>query len=204
LTPQFNAYYDNARDSAAGAANQQAASRGVYGSSAALNNVGNVIGDVEAQRAKASTDFMFGNKANQLGALNSYGNIAFGAGREGLGMDNAQLARLNSGFQAAGASENMRNNQMQGMYDNIFRNQALMLPWAQGNYDAMLGGDEANYMGGYEAGVGKASDQAGYARQNQSRVSNDIANGLSLASGGVNLASDWRDYQAGKSLNGGK
>lgn len=194
LTPQFNQYFDNARDSAVGAANKQAAARGVYGSSQALNNVGNVISNVEGQRANASTDFMFRNADNQRQALGQYGQMAFGAGREGLDLDAAQLGRANAGFSAAGAGQQFRDNRIQGMFDNIFRNQSMMLPWAQGNYDKMMDADSDYYMGAYEAGVGKAADAAGNARQVQSRVTNDAANAIGIANGAVDLGKKVKEY----------
>jgi hypothetical protein len=53
---QFDPFYDRARQLGVQSYNQDAAGRGVYGSSEALSGVGNVITDIEAQRANRSFD----------------------------------------------------------------------------------------------------------------------------------------------------
>ncbi|HLS87100.1 MAG TPA: hypothetical protein VK043_12460 [Burkholderiales bacterium] len=52
----FDPFYDRARQLATQDYNRQSAGRGVYGSSEALSGVGNVITDIEAQRANRSFD----------------------------------------------------------------------------------------------------------------------------------------------------
>lgn len=112
LQPSFDSYYDRARDKAAGAANSQASARGAYGSSAALNNVGNVITDIETQRANRASDFALRDSQNQMNwhdlagrqgrsadqssmeafgqnleGMRTFGDMAFRAGEEGLERD---------------------------------------------------------------------------------------------------------------------
>jgi hypothetical protein len=53
---EFDPFFDRARQLATQDYNRQAAGRGVYGSSEALSGVGNVITDIEAQRALRSFD----------------------------------------------------------------------------------------------------------------------------------------------------
>jgi hypothetical protein len=181
LTPQFNAYYDRARNQAAGAANQQAAARGVYGSSQALNNVGNVIGDIEGQRAKASTDFMFNNAANQRANLGQYADMAFGAQGMTNNRNAMDLNALNSGYQAAGQAQNQRNNRIQGQFDNTFRQQQALLGYLGGQYDTMLGQDQDLYS--QANGSAPAATAAGVAASNARRAQNsqDLANGMAVA-----------------------
>lgn len=180
LTPQFNQYYDQARDAATGEANKQAAARGVYGSSQALNNVGNIAANVEGQRAKASTDFIFGNAANQRANLGQYGDMAFGA--EGLGNQQRglDLQGLNSAFSASNTAENNRNNQIQGQFDNAFRQQQAALGFLGQGYDAAIGNDASIYGGATNAGP--AVTAAGLAQQGNNRAQNsqDLSNGLGL------------------------
>ncbi len=52
----FDPFYDRARQLGVQSYNQDAAGRGVYGSSESLSGVGNVITDIEAQRANRSFD----------------------------------------------------------------------------------------------------------------------------------------------------
>jgi hypothetical protein len=90
----FDPFYDRARQLATQDYNRQSAGRGVYGSSEALSGVGNVITDIEAQRANRSFDAemqrtqeqrarqeLLGNQA-RMGDLSSL--AAFGANLSGL------------------------------------------------------------------------------------------------------------------------
>lgn len=180
LTPQFNQYYDQARDSATGEANKQAAARGVYGSSQALNNVGNIAANVEGQRAKASTDFMFGNAANQRANLGQYGDLAFGA--EGLGNQQRglDLQGLNSAFSASNTAENNRSNQIQGQFDNAFRQQQAALGFLGQGYDAAIGNDASIYGGATNAGPAATGYALNQQAQNRSQNSQDFSNILGL------------------------
>jgi hypothetical protein len=79
LQPQFDAYYDRGKEKAMSSANAQGASRGVYGSSGALNGVNSVATDWEAQRAKDATDFSLKDSANQRDWMNSLSGAGIGA-----------------------------------------------------------------------------------------------------------------------------
>ena len=90
----FDPFYDRARQLGVQSYNHDAAGRGVYGSSEALSGVGNVITDIEAQRANRSFDAemqraqeqrmrqgLLGEQA-RMGDLSSQG--AFGANLAGV------------------------------------------------------------------------------------------------------------------------
>lgn len=106
----FDPFYDRARQLGVQDYNRQAAGRGVYGSSEALSGVGNVITDIEAQRANRSFDAemqraqeqrarqeLLGNQARMgdlsslaafganLSGLETYGGLANAAGNQTLG-----------------------------------------------------------------------------------------------------------------------
>jgi hypothetical protein len=106
----FDPFYDRARQLGVQDYNRQAAGRGVYGSSEALSGVGNVITDIEAQRANRSFDAemqraqeqrarqeLLGNQARMgdlsslaafganLSGLETYGGLANNAGAQTLG-----------------------------------------------------------------------------------------------------------------------
>lgn len=182
-TPQFNQYYDQARDNAVGAMNQQASSRGAYGSSAALNGVGNTINQFEGQRGKAMTDFMMQDEQRKMQALGQYGNLAFGAGNERMGEDRAQLGRLNDAFSASGAAQNMREQRTQGAFNNNMSYLDRVLGMTQPGYSNMINNDQDLYMGAYDAGVAKTADQSGYRQQTNSRVMNDAKNAFDIGAG---------------------
>jgi hypothetical protein len=90
----FDPFYDRARQLATQDYNRQAAGRGVYGSSEALSGVGNVITDIEAQRANRSFDAEMQRAQEQrarqqlLGEQARMGDLsslaAFGANLSGL------------------------------------------------------------------------------------------------------------------------
>lgn len=103
----FDPFYDRARQLGVQSYNQGAAGRGVYGSSEALSGVGNVITDIEAQRANRSFDAemqrtqeqrmrqqLLGEQARQ-GDLSELG--AFNANMQGVstyGNLNSQMGQL--------------------------------------------------------------------------------------------------------------
>lgn len=89
--PQFDAYYDRMKDKVMSDVNSQSAARGAYGSNTALNNTIGAGLDVEAQRAKAATDFMFADSANQRDWQGMLGNQGRGADLSGLGIFDADL-----------------------------------------------------------------------------------------------------------------
>lgn len=153
LQPQFDAAFDRAKEQAVGTANQQAAARGAYGSSAALNNVGNVAANVEAQRAGAASDFALQNAANQRAATGLYGNLAFGAGREAQQGINDDLARTNAGFAAALATQNARRGRTQDAFGNQLGYLNTVLPWAQGQYENAFNADQGAFDASQGAGL---------------------------------------------------
>lgn len=72
--PQFDAYYDRMKDKVMGDVAAQGAARGVYGSSGNLNGTIGAGLDIEAERAKAATDFMLKDSENQRSWLDSFSN----------------------------------------------------------------------------------------------------------------------------------
>lgn len=83
LQPQFDAYYDRMKQKAMSDVNTQSAARGVYGSSSALNGSIGASLDIEAQRAKAATDFSLADSANQRDWLTNYGTLGRNADLSG-------------------------------------------------------------------------------------------------------------------------
>lgn len=124
----FDPFYDRARQLATQDYNRQAAGRGVYGSSEALSGVGNVITDIEAQRANRSFDAEMQRAQEQrarqqlLGEQARMGDLsslaAFGAnlsGVETFGNLNNQMGNLElSRHQTLGSLANMADSQALG------------------------------------------------------------------------------------------
>jgi hypothetical protein len=82
--PQFDAYYDRMKNKVMSDVNSQSAARGAYGSNTALNGSVGAGLDVEAQRAKALTDFMFKNSEDQRAWMDSLSNQGRTADLSGL------------------------------------------------------------------------------------------------------------------------
>jgi hypothetical protein len=110
---EFDPFYDRARQLGVQAYNQGAAGRGVYGSSEALSGVGNVITDIEAQRANRAFDAEMQRAQEQrarqqlLGEQARMGDLsslaAFGAnlsGVETFGNLNNQMGQLQNQSQS--------------------------------------------------------------------------------------------------------
>lgn len=114
MQPQFDAYYDRMKAKSMSDVNSQSAARGAYGSSAGLNGSIGAGLDIEAQRAKANTDFMLAdsqNQANWQGLLGNQGRAAdlSGLGIYGSKIQGAQLGldKMRLGGQLAFDSERM-------------------------------------------------------------------------------------------------
>ena len=148
----FDPFYDRARQLGTQDYNRQAAGRGVYGSSEALSGVGNVITDIEAQRANRSFDAemqraqeqrarqqLLGEQARQgdlsgLGAfaanqqgLQTFGNLANNAGNQTLGQQTmlGQQAR-NADLSATDAfNQNLQGASTFANINNMQANQEL-------------------------------------------------------------------------------
>lgn len=180
LQPQFDAAYDRAKEKAVGTANQQAAARGVYGSSAALNNVGNVITDIEAARAKEASNFALANSQNQRSQLGMYGDMAFRAQDANLANRGFDLNSLNSAYNASGAAQGQRDNRIQTQFGNTMAMTGMYMPFLQNNYDQMLGTDMGLMTGAQEMGVSGTANALANQQANRQQFNQDISTGLGL------------------------
>lgn len=100
----FDPFYDRARQLATQDYNRQSAGRGVYGSSEALSGVGNVITDIEAQRANRAFDAEMQRTQEQRMRQQLLGEQARQGDLSSLGAFQANL----SGAQTYGQLANMQ------------------------------------------------------------------------------------------------
>lgn len=132
----FDPFYDRARQLGVQDYNRQAAGRGVYGSSEALSGVGNVITDIEAQRANRSFDAEMQRAQEQRARQELLGNQA----RMG---DLSSLAAFDSNLKGVSTFGDI-NNQMGQL--EISRHQTL--GQLANNADSQaLGAQNANISG---------------------------------------------------------
>lgn len=88
----FDPFYDRARQLGVQSYNQNAAGRGVYGSSESLSGVGNVITDIEAQRANRSFDAEMQRAQEQRARQQLLGEQARAGDLSGVAAFGANLA----------------------------------------------------------------------------------------------------------------
>jgi hypothetical protein len=150
LQPQFDAYYDRMSQKAMSNVNSQSAARGAYGSNTSLNNTIGAGLDIEAQRAKAATDFSLDNSANErqwLDSLSQQGRAAdlSGQGAFGLNLDAAKYG----------------DNRIKDFADIAFRSEQMDLDKKTKQSDIAFGIDEARGRR-LDSGISTAfgSDQA--------------------------------------------
>lgn len=143
----MSSYYDQSVKNTNKDINNQMAARGLYNSSAATNAIGTADANIRAQQAKdeaqyglsraglggqlassadtssrgASQDMLSwlsrgGELADQLQGLNT--SQFMGLGNLGLGMDQSDLSRLNSGMSAASGAQNALRGRGQDYFNN--------------------------------------------------------------------------------------
>lgn len=109
----MSAYYDRASERAASSTNKQAAARGMYNSSAAMDQLSQGETDIRSQQAKDEAAYGLQsaqlNDSIQRGAAqgaDSAGVSRYGAGLQGaLGSDASGMSRYNSGRETAGQQD---------------------------------------------------------------------------------------------------
>jgi len=123
--PNFDQYYDRARERQAGAANDQMAARGGYGSSAGMDMMMQGQADINAQQANREADYrlqsaaqadtaqqgLYGLGANAATAADSAGVSRFAAGANATaGSQNARERRVGDAFNRVAANATNKNN----------------------------------------------------------------------------------------------
>lgn len=156
--PGLDAYYDQAFKRTQQRLDRSAASRGMYGSSYAMQGVSDAAVALGAEQANREADYRLRRQAalensarnasdDELSWTKGMGDLAFGAGKESLeyglaavdagataqeleqdrlkngyaaamGIDEFSLASRNSGIEAAGLAQHLREGRIQGMFDN--------------------------------------------------------------------------------------
>jgi hypothetical protein len=158
---EFDPFYDRARQLATQDYNRQSAGRGVYGSSEALSGVGNVITDIEAQRANRSFDAEMQRSVEQRNRQALLGEQARMGDLSGLGAFGANLAGAETfaGINEALGNQQLDRNRLMGDLANQADSQAL---GAQNANIAGLGtlGDIAGRASGEETDRFRASTDA--------------------------------------------
>ncbi len=167
MQPQFDQYYDRMKDKVMSDVNSQSAARGAYGSNTALNNTIGAGLDVEAQRAKANTDFMLADSANQMGWQGLLGNQGRAADLTGLQTFDSKLKGSQFGLDKLGT-----------FGDLAFKSEGMDLDKKKTQADLAFGMDESR-MNRLGAGVSTAinSHQARRGQLNDAFDASNITQG---------------------------
>lgn len=167
MQPKFDQYYDRMKDKVMSDVNSQSAARGAYGSNTALNNTIGAGLDVEAQRAKAETDFMLADSANQRDWQGLLGNQARGADLSGLGIFGSKLQGANYDLDKLGT-----------FGDLAFKSEGMDFDKQRTQADLAFGMDDQK-LERLGAGISTAfnSDQAHRGRLNDAFNASDITQG---------------------------
>jgi hypothetical protein len=123
----MGAYYDRAYDKGANRINTQFGARGMYGSSAAMNGLGQFTADMGAQEAKDTAEYDQRERAQRHEIMSG---AATGADRSGLdrftagldaagGADRGLLDRLGLLGEGAASADASRNNRVNSTFDNL-------------------------------------------------------------------------------------
>jgi hypothetical protein len=186
--PNFDAFYDRARERQAGSMNDQLAARGGYGSSAGLDMMMQGQADLNAQQANREADYLaqVAGQADQARAA----QMGLGLGAAGQA-DTTGLARLRAGGEAAGQAQQFREARGQTFFNNERANQLDMLaaaqPWLMGQLDA-----DARAMDSAMAlEMGAPRDQVNFDFANQQARMDRINTGIGAADTAGGLASPY-------------
>jgi len=178
---EFDPFYDRARQLGVQSYNQDAAGRGVYGSSESLSGVGNVITDIEAQRANRSFDAEMQRTQEQRMRQQLLGEQARAGDLSALGAFDANLAGTKTygdlANQAAGqttAQQTMLGNQADQADDNAQAAQNSNIQGMQTLGDIAHNAD-TDETDRYEATTGAMND-AERTDTDRRRAGADIAN----------------------------
>ena len=197
-------YYDQARKQLGADLNSQYGSRGMYGSSAALNGISSGLQGLNAEQANRESQYALQRSAedrgwtglggqlagqadessragsqNELGWLMGMGNLAGNA-------DQSNLANLMGGMQGAMGAQDAMRGRGQDMFNNIMGPTMAMAGMAGNGYNNMLGMD-ANMMNNalmLESGLAQAALQGSLYNQGRQKDDASWAKGMLNGKGG--------------------
>ncbi|RMG11328.1 MAG: hypothetical protein D6731_15725 [Planctomycetota bacterium] len=194
--PGLGAYYERAKERQAADINQQMAARGGFGSSAAVDHLSQALTDLEAQRANREADYMLQQQAlgaqlanqadlrNQallgLGAQvagqasNTALNRLGQAGQLALGVDAADLARLNAGMNAATNAQQLRRQRARDYISDLFNPAAFLSNMQLGAMNAALSNDQELLASVIEGMLGQQRETVNQDYQNQAAHRGDL------------------------------
>lgn len=195
-------YYQNAAGHLSSRLNNEFGSRGMYGSSAAVNQLGSSLGDLFADQANREANYALQRSAEDRGWGALAGQLAGQADQQsragsqdalswtmGLGnlagnADQANLAQLMGGMNAASTAQNLMRNRGQDYFNNTMAANLPLAGMAGASYDDLLGTDAQLMQNAlmYQNGLAQAALEASL--YNQQRQKSDAEWGKGMMLGG--------------------
>lgn len=179
----IGAYYDRAVDTATDDIDSSMASRGLFNSSAALQQTSDAVGGLRAQEARDNADYRLraddaarGWSGLELGAAGQADSNASNLFRNDLagsqnalswltgganiaqGADSAELARLLGGMNIASTAQNLRGDRVNSMFNNIMAPSTFMTQFMGDQYGGMFDADDQNFGNSIMFGTGLADE----------------------------------------------
>ena len=215
-TPGLDPYYSNAAKNLSEDVNRQYASRGLFGSTAALQGVGRGLTDLRAQQAKQEADYNLARLAEQRGWNTLLGNEANAADQNRLtalgiggtmatttqGLDQQRAAVLGNLLDASGHldlqklqaylqggqnAEVLKNNRVGQLFNSTFQPAALASGEVGAAGNAEITSDQQMLDAIIAAALGKTTDAANFAAGQKGAVIGDLSNIMNLLQSGKNL-----------------
>jgi len=202
--PGLDPYYDRARTRLGEDLNRQFASRGMYGSSSALDQLSEGLGGLNAEQANREAQYnlqrmgeqraweqLGGQLAGQADASSRSGSqneLAWLQGMGGLAgqADQSNLANLMGGMGAAGQAQQLGMGRAQNYFDNMMQAALAQSGMAGATYNDMFGTD-AGLMNNalmLESGLAQAWLQASLYNQQRQKADPAWAKGMMGGKGG--------------------
>lgn len=146
--PEFGAYYDRAKERSASSINKQLAARGLYGSSGGLDQLGQAMTDLDAQRANREADYNLQRRGEERQWAGLGGSLAGQADSNSLAQSNNELSWMSGLADVA--------NMGQGNQMNRLGQGQAAANQAQGMGFDRLGMGQNFAFGAQDAGQGRA------------------------------------------------
>lgn len=208
-TPNLQSYYDVAQKRAADVINRGLAARGMYGSTAGLQQLGRSATDLAAEEANRNAQYEIERQQEQRAWEQLHGGLASAAdmagtqrmglggsisqGAEGqalqrLGMGgnaaaataNTGLNYLNSGMGAAEGAQGLQMQRGQNLFNNTYLPSRDIGQMMMGGYGGAMGSDQAIFDAIQSLGLGEAGNGVNTANGNQAQTMGQIGNLINL------------------------
>ena len=189
--PGLTPYYANAKRRASESINSAAASRGTYGSSAALGQLGEAYTNLDAEQANREADYALKLAEAQRQWLGLGGQIAGQAGSQGQGRlgqaagiagaaQAAGLGRLGQGFNAATAAQESRRQRGQDYLNNVMGYGGAVGGVVGEGYKGIISGDRDLIDAAIAMDTGLGANYYGQAQNEGARDDQAVANDINL------------------------